>query len=132
MNTKQRIKQLIDSVPEQKAGYVLAYIQGIVAGEDIEGNFNENVLVGNKNDEQSESKSVTSLLDKEGEYTVDDIYALPDLVHMELIDGKMYLMAPTTLTHQNYMGSISNVIYNYARSHDSISEVYLRIGAFQK
>ena len=33
MSNKERIIELLDSVPDYKIGYVLAYIQGIVADE---------------------------------------------------------------------------------------------------
>ncbi len=34
MSNKERIIELLDSVPDYKIGYVLAYVQGIVAGEE--------------------------------------------------------------------------------------------------
>lgn len=37
-------------------------------------------------------------------YTVKDIEALPEGVRAELIDGKMYMMAAPTLTHQDILG----------------------------
>ncbi len=43
---------------------------------------------------------------KQGEYTIDDWYALPDGVRMELIDGCLYDMAPPTSVHQYLGGQI--------------------------
>ena len=40
---------------------------------------------------------------KQGDYTVDDWFALPDGVRMELIDGRLYDLAPPTYIHQ-YVG----------------------------
>lgn len=37
---------------------------------------------------------------KEEIYTVDDIYALPEGERAELIDGKIYYMAPPNTKHQ--------------------------------
>ena len=37
---------------------------------------------------------------KEEAYTIDDIYALPDGERAELIDGRMYMMAPPSRKHQ--------------------------------
>lgn len=37
-------------------------------------------------------------------YSVRDIEALPEGVRAELIDGKMYMMATPTLTHQDILG----------------------------
>ena len=39
-------------------------------------------------------------LRKEDIYTIEDIYALPDGVRAELIDGKIYYMAPPNTKHQ--------------------------------
>ena len=39
-------------------------------------------------------------LRKEDIYTIEDIYALPDGVRAELIDGKIYYMAPATRNHE--------------------------------
>ena len=36
MSDKEKVVQLLDSVPEYKMGYILAYIQGIIADEEIE------------------------------------------------------------------------------------------------
>ncbi|MGN0163372.1 MAG: hypothetical protein ACI4EA_07315 [Candidatus Ornithomonoglobus sp.] len=34
MSNKERVMQMLDIVPDYKMGYVLAYIQGIVADEE--------------------------------------------------------------------------------------------------
>lgn len=39
-------------------------------------------------------------LKKEEIYTIEDIYALPDGERAELIDGKIYYMAPPSTEHQ--------------------------------
>ena len=36
--------------------------------------------------------------------TIDEIYALPDGKHAELIDGRFYDMAPPSLRHQKILG----------------------------
>ena len=40
---------------------------------------------------------------KQGEYTIDDWFALPDGIRMELIDGRLYDMAPASYTHQHFV-----------------------------
>ncbi|WP_183771602.1 Uma2 family endonuclease [Catenibacillus scindens] len=55
-------------------------------------------------------------LEQKKQYTVDDIYALPDGVRAELIDGEMYMMAPPGLTHQNISAFLHNTIYSYIHS----------------
>ena len=46
------------------------------------------------------------------EYTIDDIYALPDGQRAELIDGQMYMMAPPNRRHQRILLSLSRKILN--------------------
>ena len=53
------------------------------------------------------------LLQQNKEYTIDDIYALPDGQRAELIDGQMYMMAPPTRKHQQILLSLSRKIADY-------------------
>ena len=46
-------------------------------------------------------------------YTIDDIYALPEGQRAELIDGRMYMMAPPSYTHQKIVQELSRMIGNY-------------------
>ena len=43
-------------------------------------------------------------------YTIDDIYELPEGQRAELIDGKMYRMAPPSYTHQKIVQELSRII----------------------
>ena len=47
------------------------------------------------------------------DYTVEDIYALPEGTRAELIDGQIYYIAPPSRRHQNLLFSISRVIADY-------------------
>ena len=49
---------------------------------------------------------------RQGEYTVDDWFALPDGMRMELIDGCLYDMAPPTTKHQFLCGQMYNSFEN--------------------
>ena len=49
------------------------------------------------------------VLRKERVYTIEDIYALPDGERAELVDGKIYYMAPPSRTHQKILLSLSRV-----------------------
>lgn len=56
-------------------------------------------------------------------YTVEDIYSLPDGERAELIDGKIYMMAPPSTRHQRLVGALHAQIYNYIKSKNGKCEV---------
>ena len=62
------------------------------------------------------------VLRKEEIYTIDDIYALPDGERAELIDGKIYYMAPPSLSHQRISGKLHQTIANYIDSNNGKCE----------
>ena len=64
-----------------------------------------------------------NVIRKEEIYTIEDIYALPDGQRAELIDGRIYYMAPPSRTHQRISGYLHNQIYNYIKDHNGKCEV---------
>lgn len=56
--------------------------------------------------------------------TIDDIYNLPDGQRAELIDGKLYMLAAPTATHQRLVMALSNRIYNYIQGRQGMCEVF--------
>ncbi|MCI8377664.1 MAG: Uma2 family endonuclease [Lachnospiraceae bacterium] len=56
--------------------------------------------------------------------TMDDIYNLPDGQRAELIDGKLYMLAAPTATHQRLVMVLSNRIYNYIQGRQGMCEVF--------
>ena len=54
-------------------------------------------------------------LRKEEIYTIDDIYALPDGERAELIDGKIYYMAPPNTKHQMLVSDLLYEIRDYIK-----------------
>lgn len=64
-------------------------------------------------------------LSKESAYTVKDIYALPDGERAELIDGKLYMMAPQSRLHQELVGELFTVIRNHIGKHNGSCKVYI-------
>ncbi|MDE7201953.1 MAG: Uma2 family endonuclease [Lachnospiraceae bacterium] len=56
-------------------------------------------------------------------YTIEDIYALPDGVRAELINGQIYYMASPTWTHQRISMFFSRIIGNYIESAGGSCEV---------
>ncbi len=57
-------------------------------------------------------------------HTIDDIYALPDGQRAELIDGRMYMMAPPSRTHQKISSKLHQAIANYIDGKKGKCEVY--------
>jgi len=57
--------------------------------------------------------------------TIDDIYALPDGERAELIDGKIYYMAPPNTKHQRLVGNLFNTISNYIQSNKGVCEPFI-------
>ena len=62
------------------------------------------------------------VLKKEEIYTIDDIYALPDGERAELIDGKIYYMAPPSWSHQRISRKLHQTIANYIDSNNGKCE----------
>lgn len=63
-------------------------------------------------------------LRKEEIYTIDDIYALPDGERAELIDGRIYYMAPPNTKHQRLVHFFDREIGNYIQSKNGECEVF--------
>ena len=57
-------------------------------------------------------------------YTIKDIYALPEGERAELIDGKIYYMAPPSTRHQRLLNFISTEINIYIRDNSGECEVF--------
>ncbi len=57
---------------------------------------------------------------KEEVYTIEDIYALPEGERAELIDGQIYLMAPSSTNHQRILNYINTEINRYIRKNNGI------------
>ncbi len=53
---------------------------------------------------------------KQGEYTLEDYYALPDDRRVELIDGVIYDMSAPTFVHQHIWGNTYIAINDHIRS----------------
>ena len=61
---------------------------------------------------------------REENRTIEDIYALPEGRRAELIDGRIYDMAPPGRTHQRLLLSMSRKIADYIDRHSGSCEVY--------
>ncbi len=52
---------------------------------------------------------------KQGEYTIEDYYALPDDIRAELIDGEIYDMSAPQVVHQVLLGSLFNRLSEFVK-----------------
>ncbi|MDE6913104.1 MAG: Uma2 family endonuclease [Lachnospiraceae bacterium] len=55
-------------------------------------------------------------LPQEKNYTIEDIYALPEGQRAELIDGRIYMMVPPSTKHQQLVSEFTITIGSYIRS----------------
>ncbi len=62
---------------------------------------------------------------KQGDFTVDDVIALPEDVRVELIDGVLYDMASPTQIHQLISGEIYRQISNFILDHNGNCRPYI-------
>lgn len=63
-------------------------------------------------------------LKKEEIYTIEDIYALPEGQRAELIDGKIYYMAPPNTRHQMLVMDLSYQIKDYIKRNNGECDVF--------
>lgn len=63
-------------------------------------------------------------LTQEKVYTIDDIYALPEGQRAELIDGRMYMMAPPSMRHQRILMNLAGEIREHIKKHHGSCEVF--------
>lgn len=57
-------------------------------------------------------------------YTAEDYWGLPDGQRAELIEGKLYAMAPPNRLHQKILGSLYSAIFNHIKRNKGTCEVY--------
>ncbi len=61
---------------------------------------------------------------RENRYTSEDYWNLPKDERAELIDGKLYAMAPPNRIHQKLIMKFSTIFSNYISSNNGSCEVY--------
>ena len=61
---------------------------------------------------------------KEDIYTIEDIYALPDGERAELIDGKIYYMAPPNTKHQMLVSELHYQIKDYIKHNNGECNIF--------
>jgi len=71
MSNKERIVELLDSIPDYKMGYVLAYVQGVAADEEADDIFCQRMWENYKNDPDPEKDKAYTLDECMKEWGID-------------------------------------------------------------
>ena len=71
MSNRERVIDLLRSVPDYKMGYVLAYVQGITADEEADDAFCQRMVENYENDPDPEKDKGYSLEDCKRERGID-------------------------------------------------------------
>ena len=67
----------------------------------------------------------TVMKQEERVYTIDDIEKLPEGKRAELIDGKMYMLAAPTITHQRILLYLGAEFHNYIKKNEGECEPFI-------
>ena len=59
MSNRERIVELLDSIPDYKIGYVLAYVQGVAVDEEADDMFCQRMVESYENAPDEDKESVT-------------------------------------------------------------------------
>ncbi|MCD8017527.1 MAG: hypothetical protein LUE97_07015 [Oscillospiraceae bacterium] len=70
MSNREKVIALLDSVPDYKMGYVLAYVQGVTADEEADDAFCQRMLENYENDPDPEKDKGYSLEDCKMEWGI--------------------------------------------------------------
>ncbi|MGM9578992.1 MAG: hypothetical protein ACI3VS_06355 [Evtepia sp.] len=71
MSNREKVIALLDSVPDYKMGYVLAYVQGITADEEADDIFCERMVENYLNDPDPEKDDAVPLEDLKKLWEID-------------------------------------------------------------
>lgn len=64
-------------------------------------------------------------LPQENLHTIEEIYALPEGERAELIDGRLYMMAPPSREHQKIAGEIFGTVRDFIKKNNGTCEPYI-------
>ena len=71
MSNREKVIALLDSVPDYKMGYVLAYVQGITADEAADDAFCQQMVENYENDPDPETDKIYTLDECKREWGLD-------------------------------------------------------------
>lgn len=74
--------------------------------------------------EQIRESNAAYITKKQGEFTIDDYYAIPEDVRVELIDGVIYYMGAPTTNHQKFVAEILYILMDYVKKNKGHCKVF--------
>ncbi len=116
---KRRKKELglTNEMIADKTGIPLSTVQKFFSGHTKAPRYSTIMAIESLLEEQPEMKETVMPYEaSRTDYTIDDYYALPDDVRVELIDGKYYDLASPTVQHQRLVARLWAQIDDFIRS----------------
>lgn len=110
---KGTIQKIFTGVTKNPRYETLMALEKVLRKETPESGWGEYDLEGPAADQFAESTPYGTRQKKQGEYTLEDYYAIPDERRVELIDGVIYDMSAPTPDHQIIGFQIGHQIENY-------------------
>ena len=74
--------------------------------------------------EQIRETNSAYITKKQGEFTIDDYYSIPEEVRVELIDGVIYHMGAPTTNHQKFVTEILYILMDYVKKNKGRCKVF--------
>ena len=110
--------------PDEQSDYVYESPAEYTAASDYMKEETEKIKA-KKIDYWSAKKESSDRWPRQGQYTLEDYYAIPDDVRVELIDGVIYDLATPSFNHQVIQFALAQELYSCINDHDKPCEVVI-------
>ena len=129
----KKIQKLTNEELSQKSGVPLGTLNKILSGATKSPQYSTVKAIADALKENSYDVECTNVeilqeaiaYDVTRKYTIDDYYALPNEVRVELIDGNFFFMEAPSAVHQAIIGELHFAIKSYIKSKQGQCKVYL-------
>lgn len=110
LGTVQKIFSGITKTPRYET---LKQLEAVLQDKRIEISYSDILRRGSEAGMVKEAATAYQIERREGEYTLEDYYAIPEDRRVELIDGVIYDMSAPTTIHQQWVAEIGFVLNSY-------------------